>query len=1445
MTTTDKFQILPTFYSSLEECKQRKPVQTNPRYREFTQTHFTAGDEEQFHEFRDFSNSKNCNQSINLENNKFVNSNFSDIIKWEKYKGISAISVNNTFNYLFHKFKKGIFVKIQDNKLKVFLPFSKKNFINEWSNKIAVDPKFKDMHGFSEYINKLSGVKHKTSVNGYTDAWYANNCLIRYEYPINEGDSNVSNVKDMLETLCSERKVPDLEFFLNRRDFPQIMKNGTEAYDHIFGDNQPLLSHNYETYAPVLSMATTENNADIPIPTGDDWGRISAEESKFFAGCKTNQSHTEFSVKWKTRKPTAIFRGTSTGCGVTIDTNMRLKAAYISSVTPVTDEGLLLDAGITKWQLRPRKLKGEKYLQTIDVPFVNKNGINLVPFMSLAEQATYKYLIHLDGHVSAFRLSLELSMGCCILIADSKYRLWFRNMLKPMVHYIPIKSDLSDLVDKIKWCRNNDKKCKEISKNAKEFYLKYLQKDGILDYLQKIFVDLKKHTGEYFYNCKTPLEIQLKFEKKYIRKSSYPSTLKDIKDLNEIPKQGRSFGVLKGLEWIVNMINEKSSFTKVAKKSKNIFSNNAETVSIDKYKLSGYVFAVKSSSDIPKINQNIHEAFIGCNAINELVKYIPNFVYIFGADTQSTSVIVEYIEGDTFFEWIKSDSFNDRDFIFILLQIAFALEVAQNKCGFVHYDLTPWNIMIQTLDKETFFDYVIDDGSVYRITTKYIPVIIDYGKSHVICDKIHYGYVNMFKMSTIQDIISIILTSLNEVIKHRLDKINVDDILKVANFLSNTKYRKEKFKSSGSKGVTDIKNFIEKAKKYSEMINSDKGELEEKTPLDFINHIQNVFSISFPIKRVNTAEFRLNKGNPKQVFDYILSSSIKEQIKSFTDVFDKVSECEVYKTNDAVLLYYSLQTLEANITSIYNFFKRFLTDLKIDISTHEKSYKKAMKKIKSRADTLEKSNVKKLVFDSSPNIIEKIHYTQDTFLLPDRILDMTRKYKKVRYVDLSEYKNTCNNIVLDTGAFQVPEKLKNDIKNMYSKLMMNKSVKMMSDSADKESILYYAEKVYAQDKKMLSELVSGSDCGDSVEKHISDIDKILDELVNEVENELSDTESKKSIEGESSEDESNSDLSSEKESETRKQERKEIHKTDAITITFGDQAENHAGMQKIGKAQDTGFSVEELKDIKKFMEKKGLKCELVNLNKALPEEFRENSDSAAVLVIKGMLNSFGMCADELFHELKTVKWDTFLVSTRTTEIQIKHARANICISNAEDIPMYTKEDKNAHKNSDYWQDENLSALYKKQQDQRKAAGERVKLSKQEVQSGKGTVVKWETLSVLKKFKKYIEENFGPHANNLVAEGNSYTDLKKCYIGPHGDTERNIVIAIRLGKPFPMYFHWYHKSKPIGELITLPVLNHGDAYIMSQKAVGQDWKSSSKITLRHSAGCIASKTEFKK
>jgi len=48
------------------------------------------------------------------------------------------------------------------------------------------------------------------------------------------------------------------------------------------------------------------------------------------------------------------------------------------------------------------------------------------------------------------------------------------------------------------------------------------------------------------------------------------------------------------------------------------------------------------------------------------------------------------------------------------------------------------------------------------------------------------------------------------------------------------------------------------------------------------------------------------------------------------------------------------------------------------------------------------------------------------------------------------------------------------------------------------------------------------------------------------------------------------------------------------------------------------------------------------------------------------------------------------------------------------------------------------------------------------------------------------------------------------------------------------YQWFQRGQPVGRMLTLQ-LKHGDLYIMSDLAVGWNWRHSSELTLRHSAG----------
>ena len=247
-----------------------------------------------------------------------------------------------------------------------------------------------------------------------------------------------------------------------------------------------------------------------------------------------------------------------------------------------------------------------------------------------------------------------------------------------------------------------------------------------------------------------------------------------------------------------------------------------------------------------------------------------------------------------------------------------------------------------------------------------------------------------------------------------------------------------------------------------------------------------------------------------------------------------------------------------------------------------------------------------------------------------------------------------------------------------------------------------------------------------------------------------------------------------------------------ITLTFGDAGENHAGMEMLGSLGEpgTGFSVDELRKIEKSCQESGIKAEFHDFSLS---NVPEASDAGVLIIRKYVDLEMSQC---LFKELVSLNWDTKYWDRRRAKVLNKHARANLVIVDG--------------------------------------------LSQQpDYENAKGTIIDGLTLPLFRAWKKTMVEGINlmsatEKANNLVGEGNLYRDVTKCGIGYHGDTERRKVIALRLGQMMPMCWQWFHRSKPVGEGFGFQ-LETGDLYIMSERAVGNNWRYSSQYTLRHAAG----------
>ena len=163
---------------------------------------------------------------------------------------------------------------------------------------------------------------------------------------------------------------------------------------------------------------------------------------------------------------------------------MRLKLAYLSNKWQDADTNKqILDAKIVRWAFKLKKTEKDHYFNRISTKKLNALGIELGDKVPIDELYKYKYLINVDGNVAAYRLGFLFSLNSVVFIVDGKYKLWFQDKLVENKHYISIKSDLSDLKEKIFWCKNHDKECKEIANNGLEFYEKTFSKENMFDYM--------------------------------------------------------------------------------------------------------------------------------------------------------------------------------------------------------------------------------------------------------------------------------------------------------------------------------------------------------------------------------------------------------------------------------------------------------------------------------------------------------------------------------------------------------------------------------------------------------------------------------------------------------------------------------------------------------------------------------------------------------------------------------------------------------------------------------------------------------------------------------------------------------------------------------------------------------------------------------------------------
>ena len=91
-------------------------------------------------------------------------------------------------------------------------------------------------------------------------------------------------------------------------------------------------------------------------------------------------------------------------------------------------------------------------------------------FMTIRQQLNYKYILSVEGNDVATNLKWIMSSNSIVFMTKPTCESWFmEGDLIANFHYVEVKKDWSDIIEKIEYCNNNSAFCAEILKKLKQY----------------------------------------------------------------------------------------------------------------------------------------------------------------------------------------------------------------------------------------------------------------------------------------------------------------------------------------------------------------------------------------------------------------------------------------------------------------------------------------------------------------------------------------------------------------------------------------------------------------------------------------------------------------------------------------------------------------------------------------------------------------------------------------------------------------------------------------------------------------------------------------------------------------------------------------------------------------------------------------------------------------
>lgn len=418
---------------------------------------------ETYTEPKPFSKNQNTNQEMK--------SVIEEKVKKEYEKGMTLDDLRSTLRLLFDVYREVLYFRIRQGGIEFAYHIYNKDFENRWHKYIQ----FPKNTNYESFMKKRNQNLHPWRGElTKPDLWTGIDCVVSLENWRDSGNPT-EYVKEIYE-LVSETvklykgKVPDCDLLVNRKDLQVLHQDPTRyAYTHLFPANVKI-PNPPKKYWFVLSQSTTDHNKDIPIPNADDWRIASKPILK-----PLNQM----------RKEKIIFRGGSTGCGLTEMNNPRLRLSEISHQLQDPEH---CDIGLH--QLVNKVKVNDFTFGFIDVKRYQhlKKG-----FITPEAQLEALYQLNIEGNSAAYRYGSLFNRQSIVIQAESDYQVWFEKFLKGDEHILLQKEvfmkegdDLETSKKKMEeWMKSlfaKNQKEKMIQKGS-EFFQKYIQKEQMCKYM--------------------------------------------------------------------------------------------------------------------------------------------------------------------------------------------------------------------------------------------------------------------------------------------------------------------------------------------------------------------------------------------------------------------------------------------------------------------------------------------------------------------------------------------------------------------------------------------------------------------------------------------------------------------------------------------------------------------------------------------------------------------------------------------------------------------------------------------------------------------------------------------------------------------------------------------------------------------------------------------------